>query len=143
MIRIVRVVPIVLVMSAVFVAVIVLSKVAATAGLISDDAVTLWASAITAGDGEMPIGRIVAAYPTIPFLATALLEFVTPPGAPTPVLLTAGILALLAGVWLSADCRGDGGASSRLASGSAARGDCRSRRYDPRGLPVSAGCRAL
>jgi hypothetical protein len=99
-IRIVRVVPIVLVMSAAFVAVIVLSKVAATAGLISDDAVTLWASAITAGDSEMPIGRIVAAYPTIPFLATTLLEFVTPLGTPTPVLLTAGVLALLAGVWL-------------------------------------------
>ncbi len=101
MIRIVRIVPIVLLMSAAFVAVFVLSKAAATAGLISDDAVTLWASAITAGDSEMPIGRIVAAYPTIPFLATALLEFVTPPGAPTPVLLTAGILALLAGVWLA------------------------------------------
>jgi hypothetical protein len=100
-IRIVRVVPIVLVMSAAFVAVIVLSKVAATAGLISDDAVTLWASAITAGDSEMPIGRIVAAYPTIPFLATTLLEFVTPPGTPTPVLLTAGVLALLAGIWLA------------------------------------------
>ena len=40
------------------------------AGLVPDDAVTLWAGAITAGDGEMPIGRIVAAYPTIPFLAT-------------------------------------------------------------------------
>jgi membrane protein XagC len=100
-IRIVRIVPIVLLMSAAFVAVFVLSKVAATAGLISDDAVTLWASAITAGDSEMPIGRIVAAYPTIPFLATALLEFVTPLGTPTPVLLTAGILALLAGVWLA------------------------------------------
>jgi hypothetical protein len=62
--------------------------------------VTLWASAIAAGDSEMPIGRIVAAYPTIPFLATALLEFVTPLGTPTPVLLTTGVLALLAGAWL-------------------------------------------
>ena len=58
---------------------------------------TLWAGAIAAGDGEMPIGRIVAAYPTIPFLATTLLEFVTPRGTPTPALLAAGVLALLAG----------------------------------------------
>jgi hypothetical protein len=99
-IRIVRTIPVALVMSAAFAAVFVLSRITATAGLISDDAVTLWAGAITAGDGEMPIGRVVAAYPTIPFLATTLLEFVTPLGTPTPVLLTAGVLALLAGVWL-------------------------------------------
>ncbi len=60
---------------------------AVRAGLVSDDAVTLWAGAITAGDGEMPIGRIVAAYPTLPFLATTLLEFITPAGTPTPALL--------------------------------------------------------
>jgi hypothetical protein len=101
-IRIVRIFPVALVMSVTFVAVFVLSKVAATAGLVPDDAVTLWANAIAAGDGEMPIGRIVAAYPTIPFLATTLLEFMTPLGTPTPVLLTAGVLALLAGVWLVA-----------------------------------------
>jgi hypothetical protein len=80
-----------------FAAVFVVSRSAATAGLVPDDAVTLWASAITAGDGQMPIGRIVAAYPTIPFLATTLLEFVTPSGTPTPVLLTASVLAVLAG----------------------------------------------
>ncbi|MEA2880392.1 MAG: rane protein XagC [Hyphomicrobiales bacterium] len=101
MIRIVRVIPVAPVMAAAFVAVFVLSRITATAGLVSDDAVTLWANAITAGDSEMPIGRIVAAYPTIPFLATSLLEFVTPLGTPTPVLLTAGVLALLAGVWLT------------------------------------------
>ncbi len=101
MTRIVRMIPVALVMSVAFVAVFVLSRITATAGLISDDAVTLWANAITAGDSEMPIGRIVAAYPTIPFLATTLLEFVTPLGTPTPVLLTAGVLALLAGVWLA------------------------------------------
>jgi hypothetical protein len=99
-IRIVRIIPVALVMAVAFVAVFVLSKLAATAGLVPDDAVTLWANAIAAGDGEMPIGRIVAAYPTIPFLATTLMEFVTPLGTPTPVLLTAGVLALLAGVWL-------------------------------------------
>jgi hypothetical protein len=80
-----------------FAAVFAVSMSATTAGLVPDDAVTLWASAITAGDGQMPIGRIVAAYPTIPFLAATLLEFVTPAGTPTPVLLTAGVLALLAG----------------------------------------------
>jgi membrane protein XagC len=101
MTRIVRFLPIASVMLVAFVAVLVLSKVAATAGLVPDDAVTLWANAIAAGDSEMPIGRIVAAYPTIPFLATTLLEFVTPPGTPTPVLLTAGVLALLAGAWLA------------------------------------------
>jgi hypothetical protein len=100
--RIIRAVPVAFVMLVTFVAVFVLSKVAATAGLVPDDAVTLWANAIAAGDGEMPIGRIVAAYPTIPFLATTLMEFVTPLGTPTPVLLTAGVLALLAGVWLVA-----------------------------------------
>jgi membrane protein XagC len=79
-------------------AVFAVSKSATNAGLVPDDAVTLWASAMTAGDGQMPIGRIVAAYPTVPFLATALLEFVTPAGTPTPVVLTAGVLALLAGM---------------------------------------------
>jgi membrane protein XagC len=79
-----------------FAAVFTVSMSATTAGLVPDDAVTLWASAITAGDGQMPIGRILAAYPTIPFLATALLESVAPAGTPTPVLLTASILALLA-----------------------------------------------
>jgi len=80
-----------------FAAVFAVSMSATTAGLVPDDAVTLWASAITAGDGQMPIGRIVAAYPTIPFLAATLLEFVTPAGTPTTILLTAGVLALLAG----------------------------------------------
>src|SRR5476651_2754403 len=80
-----------------FVSVLALSRAATTVGLVPDDAVTLWASAIAAGDGQMPIGHIVAAYPTIPFLATTLLELVTPAGTPTPVLLTAGVLALLAG----------------------------------------------
>jgi hypothetical protein len=45
----------------------------------------------------MSIGRMVAAYPTIPFLATTLLELVTPVRTPTPVLLTGAVLALFAG----------------------------------------------
>jgi hypothetical protein len=80
-----------------FAAVFAVSTMVTTTGLIPDDSVTLWANAIMAGDGQMPIGRIVAAYPTIPFLATTLLNFVTPSGTPTPVLLTASVLALLAG----------------------------------------------
>jgi hypothetical protein len=95
-----RLLPLGLVMLAAFVTVFALARLAATAGLVPDDAVTLWASAITAGDSQMPIGRIVAAYPTIPFLATTLLEFITPLGTPTPVLLTACVLALIAGMWL-------------------------------------------
>jgi membrane protein XagC len=95
-----RIIPVAFVMLITFVAVLVLSRTATTAGLVPDDAVTLWANAITAGDGQMPIGRIVAAYPTIPFLATTLLEFITPLGTPTPVLLTACTLAVLVGVWL-------------------------------------------
>lgn len=96
-----RFIPAAFVMLVTFVAVFVMARLVAKAGLVPDDAVTLWASAITAGDSEMPIGRIVAAYPTIPFLATTLLEFVSPLGTPTPVLLTACVLALLAGVWLA------------------------------------------
>lgn len=82
-----------------FTAVFVISRFAVGAGLVPDDAVTLWASAITAGEGEMSIGRIVAAYPTVPFLTTTLLEFVMPVGTPTPVLLSGGLVALLAGTW--------------------------------------------
>lgn len=92
-----RVISIAAVMLIAFAAVFAVSKSATNAGLVPDDAVTLWASAIAAGDGQMPIGRIVAAYPTVPFLATTLLELVAPAGTPTPVLLTAGVLALLAG----------------------------------------------
>ena len=80
-----------------FAAVFAVTRSAGNAGLVPDDAVTLWANAIAAGDGQMPIGRIIAAYPTIPFLATSLMELLTPAGTPTPVLLTAGILAVLAG----------------------------------------------
>ena len=95
-----RILPVTLIMLIAFVAVFMVSRGVTMAGLIPDDAVTLWANAITAGDGEMPIGRIVAAYPTVPFLATSLLEFITPLGTPAPVLLTASVLAILAGAWL-------------------------------------------
>ncbi len=96
----IRVWPVVSIALLAFAVVLMLSLFIAGIGFVQDDAVTLWASAIAAGDGDMSIGRIVAAYPTIPFLATALLEFVTPTGTPTPVLLAAAMVALLAGTWL-------------------------------------------
>ena len=89
--------PVAAVMLIVCAAVFAISRSAATAGLVPNDAVTLWASAITAGDGQMPIGRMLAAYPTLPFLATTLLDALTPAGTPTPVLLTGVVLALFAG----------------------------------------------
>jgi hypothetical protein len=79
-----------------------LTALAVGKGLMADDAVLLWASAISAGGGEVPIGRIIASYPTLPFLFTTCLEFVTPSGTPTPALLAAGLLALLAAVWFLA-----------------------------------------
>jgi hypothetical protein len=92
-----RVISVAAIMLVAFAGVFAVSRSATTAGLVPDDAIALWANAIAAGDGQMPIGRILAAYPTLPFLATSLLESVTPAGTPTPVLLTAGVLALLAG----------------------------------------------
>lgn len=82
-----------------FVAVLAVSSFAMQTGLVPDDAVTLWASAIAAGEGQMPIGQILAAYPTVPFLTCSLLEFLTPAGTPAPALLAAGGLALLAAIW--------------------------------------------
>jgi hypothetical protein len=92
-----RLVPVAAMMLIICAVVFAVSRTAATAGLVPNDAVTLWASAMTAGEGQMPIGRILAAYPTIPFLATTLLDALTPAGTPTPVLLTGAVLALFAG----------------------------------------------
>jgi hypothetical protein len=85
-----------------FVAALALAAFAVRRGLVADDAMTLWASAISAGDGNIPLGRIVASYPTLPFLATTLVEMVTPAGTPSPALLAAGLLAILAGAWFEA-----------------------------------------
>jgi hypothetical protein len=75
---------------------------AVRAGLMPDDSLTLWASAVTASGGDVPIGRILAGYPTIPFLATTLLETVLPARTPTPALLAALLLGSLAGGWFLA-----------------------------------------
>jgi hypothetical protein len=82
--------------------VLLLGGFAVRSGLMPDDSLTLWASAVTAGGGDVPIGRILAGYPTIPFLATTLLEFVLPANTPTPALLAALLLGSLAGGWFLA-----------------------------------------
>jgi hypothetical protein len=79
-----------------FIVAFALTAFAARRGLIGEDAVTLWAGAIGAGGGGVPLGRIIASYPTLPFLGTTALEFITPSGTPTPALLAGGILGLLA-----------------------------------------------
>jgi hypothetical protein len=79
-----------------FLAALALTAFAVQRGLVTEDAVTLWAGAISAGGGDVPLGRIIASYPTLPFAGTAALEFITPSGTPTPALLATGLLGLLA-----------------------------------------------
>jgi membrane protein XagC len=79
-----------------FVTILALAALAVRYGLISDDALRLWAGASTAADGEVPIGRIVAAYPTLPFLSTTLVAWLAPAGAPAPELVAAALLAAIA-----------------------------------------------
>lgn len=82
-----------------FVAALTLVAVAVRNGFVPDDSMRLWAGATSAGDGEISIGRIVAAYPTLPFLATVLVALFSFDGTPAPALLAAGLLALVAGLW--------------------------------------------
>ena len=78
-----------------FAAILALQEFALRAGFLPDESIMLWAGAIAAGDGEVPLGRIVAAYPTIPFLATTLMEVFAPAGTPTPALLAALVFAAI------------------------------------------------
>jgi len=71
-------------------------------GIVPDDTVRLWARANTAGTGHVAIGRIVAAYPAVPFLTTTLVALLTPDGTPAPALVAAGLLGLLTAFWFSA-----------------------------------------
>ncbi len=80
-----------------FASILVLSALAVSHGLITDDALRLWAGASTAADGQVPFGRIVAAYPTLPFLTTTLVAWLAPAGTPAPALIAAGLLAIIAG----------------------------------------------
>jgi len=85
-----------------FVTILALAALAVRHGLIADDALRLWAGASMAADGEVPIGRIVAAYPTLPFMATTLVAWLAPAGAPAPELVAAALLALIAGCCFAA-----------------------------------------
>lgn len=87
-----------------FVALLALAAIAVRHGLIADDALRLWAGASTAADGEVPIGRVVAAYPSLPFMSTTLVAWLLPSGAPAPELVTALLLAVFAACCFSA-CR--------------------------------------
>jgi hypothetical protein len=72
----------------VFVVAVALAAVAVRHGLIGDDALRLWAGASTAADGQVPMGRIVAAYPTLPFLTSTLMAWLTPPGTPARLFVS-------------------------------------------------------
>lgn len=79
-----------------FAAVLALTAIAVRNGLTADDALRLWAGASTAADGQVPIGRIVAGYPSLPFLTTTFVAWLAPAGTPAPALVAAGLFALLA-----------------------------------------------
>ena len=81
---------------AAFVVILVLAAFAVRLGLVADDTLRLWAGASTAADGEVPIGRIVAAYPTLPFTITTLVAWIAPADAPAPALVAAALLAVFA-----------------------------------------------
>jgi hypothetical protein len=85
-----------------FVVVLAVAQLTTRGALVSGDSVALWAGAIAAANGEVSLGGIVAAYPTIPFLATVLLKIMTPTSAPAPALLSAAVASLLAGAWFLA-----------------------------------------
>ncbi len=55
-----------------FLAALLIASLAMRGALIFGDSVALWAGAISAADGEVSVGGMVAAYPTIPFLALTL-----------------------------------------------------------------------
>jgi hypothetical protein len=90
-----------------FLAVIVFAALMTAIGLLSDDAMRLWAGAINASDGIVPIGRIMSSYPSIPFLASAGLQFISPDGLPAPSLLAAGLVGLVVGIFFL-ELRGTG-----------------------------------
>jgi hypothetical protein len=79
-----------------FVATLALAAIAVRNGLVADDTLRLWAGASTAADGQVPIGRIVAGYPTLPFLATTLVAWLAPAGTPSPALVAAGLFSIIA-----------------------------------------------
>jgi len=81
-----------------FVGILMLTAIAVRDGLLGNDMLRLWEGAATAADGEVPFGRVVAAYPTLPFLATTLVAWVFPSGTPAPALVAAALFAAVAAV---------------------------------------------
>ncbi len=81
-----------------FVVILAVAAAAVGNGIVADDTLRLWAGASTAASGEVPIGRIVAGYPTLPFLATTFVAWLAPAGTPAPALVAAGLFALIAAV---------------------------------------------
>jgi membrane protein XagC len=79
-----------------FVVILAFAAIAVRNGLLADDALRLWAGASTAAGGEVSIGRIVAAYPTLPFMLTTLMAWLAPSDTPAPALVSAVLLALIA-----------------------------------------------
>src|ERR1700691_447592 len=79
-----------------FVVILLLAAFAVRLGLVADDTLRLWAGASIAADGEVPIGRIIAAYPTLPFTITTLVAWIVPADAPAPALVAAALLAVFA-----------------------------------------------
>ena len=79
-----------------FAAMLAFAAIAVRNGLVADDTVRLWAGASIAADGDVPIGRIVAGYPTLPFLSTTFVAWLLPAGAPAPALVGACLFALIA-----------------------------------------------
>jgi hypothetical protein len=78
-----------------FVAMLALATIAVRNGLIADDTLRLWAGASAAADGQVPIGRIVAGYPTLPFLVTTLVTWIAPAATPAPALVATGLFSLI------------------------------------------------
>ena len=85
--------------------VLALAATAVRSGLVGDDALRLWAGASTAADGQVPIGRIVAAYPTLPFLSSTLVAWLAPASAPAPALVAAALLAIIAAFCFYSFCQ--------------------------------------
>lgn len=79
-----------------FVAIMALAAMAVRGGIVADDTLRLWSAASAAADGQVPIGRIVAGYPTLPFLTTTFVAWLAPAGTPAPALVAAGLFAFVA-----------------------------------------------
>jgi hypothetical protein len=79
-----------------FAIIVALAATGVRNGLVTDDALRLWAGASTAADGAVPVGRMVAAYPTLPFLSSTLVAWLTPAGTPAPALVAGALFALFA-----------------------------------------------